>query len=67
MICLINRIAQCSQLSKWRIESNNYEANSFPDRGVGRLTYEQREIKELRIVKKRVESGDIKKLIAAKR
>ena len=35
----INQVARelgvsSSQLSKWRIESNNYGANSFPGRGV---------------------------------
>lgn len=37
-----------SQLSKWRIESEQYGKNSFPGRGNERLTDEQREIKELR-------------------
>ncbi|MFR9610746.1 MAG: transposase [Rikenellaceae bacterium] len=36
-----------SQLSKWRKDYAEYGENSFPGRGVERLTDEQREIKRL--------------------
>lgn len=55
-----------SQLSKWRKDFAQYGANSFPGRGVERLTDEQREIKRLQteLKDKELDIEILKKAIA---
>ncbi|MFR9651468.1 MAG: transposase [Rikenellaceae bacterium] len=55
-----------SQLSKWCRDYDTYGKNSFPGRGVERLTDEQREIKELRkqLKDKELDLEILKKAIA---
>lgn len=55
-----------SQLSKWCREQETYKTNSFPGRGIERLTDEQRELKELRkqLKDKELDLEILKKAIA---
>lgn len=55
-----------SQLSKWRKDFAQYGVNSFPGRGVERLTDEQREIKRLQaeLKDKELDIEILKKAIA---
>lgn len=55
-----------SQLSKWCTEQEAYKNNSFPGRGIERLTDEQRELKELRkqLKDKELDLEILKKAIA---
>jgi transposase len=55
-----------SQLTKWRKDYHVYGTNSFPGRGVERLTDEQREIKELknRLIDRDMDVEILKKAIA---